>query len=332
MNKRFFLMAVIALMAAIAFGQDKLIVEGLRIAVNEGGDAHITVSLAEQPGYDVTVKVRSSNYSRIYVVDGAALFFTRDNWQTPQTAYLKCLDDNICNGDENIEISLFTTSKDNTYNELKVVNQIRVKDNDKAGVAITPNPLELNAQSRNGNVFVKLQSRPMEEVTVVLRSTEANVALTQTTLTFTPETWNVLQKVGVTASSRVTGTEPMSIMCMTRSESEAYNGVKASSDVRIQGVEVIIPEVTEAIDHSDDGEWEEEVMNQKLDKKKAKTDKAKAEKPEKKLTPEQLKKQKEKEKAAQKKAAEKKKAAAKKAAEKRKKEAAKKKAAAKKKK
>jgi len=339
MNKRLFLMAACAMMAAVVMGQDnkadKLQVDGLRITVNEGADAHVTVALTSQPGFDVTVKVRSSDYSRLYVVDGAALFFTTENWNEPQTAYIKAIDDAICNGDAVIDVTLLSTSKDPNFNECKVVKQTRVKDNDKAGVSMTPATLELNPQSRNGNIFVKLQSAPAEDVTVVLRSTHSNVALSTSTLTFTSVNWNVLQKVGVTASSRVTGTEPVSVMSISRSESEAYNGIKGNCDIRIQGVEVVIPETTEAIDHSDDGDWEEEILNQKPDKK-AKADKEKAQKPEKKLTPEQLKKQKEKEKAAQKKeaekkkaaakkAAEKKKAAAKKAAEKRKKEAAKKK-------
>lgn len=361
MKKNLILLAALALMPLMSFAQisdtedrpEQLVIDGLRITVTEGGDAHVDVALAQQPGADVTVKVRSSNYSRLYISDGAALFFTPDNWQTAQTAYIKAIDDNICEGDETIDITIFSTSKDKQFNECKAIRQIRLKDNDKAGLSLTPNPLEINKQQKTGSVFVKLLAQPTADVKVVVRSTDSNVTLTDNVLTFTSVNWSAVQKVGVAINDRVTGTAPISLIASTRSESEAYNGISTSGALRIAGVEITETAEPIVVDHSDDGDVDDlfDETPAKGKDKKAKADKNKSQKadkgdkgqkqdpmtavdrkPQKQKSPEQLKKEKEKQKAAAKKAAEKKKkeAAKKKAAQK--KAAQKKKAAAQKKK
>ena len=330
--KKLLLMAAAMLMPLIAFAQEdrpeQFVIDGLRIVVNEGGDAHVTVALAEQPTADVTVKVRSSNYSRLYIVEGGALFFTPDNWAEPQTTSLKAIDDAICEGDALIDITIFSTSKDKAFNECKAVRQIRVAENDEAALSLTPDPLVINKQNKSGNLFVKLLRQPTEDVKVVVRCTDSNVSLSGNTLTFTSVNWSAVQKVGVTINDRVNGQTAISLMATAHSEAEAFNGITVQAALRIAGVEVVEETAVAAEDHSDDGDVEEEETAGKQKKEKA----SKPAKEEKQKTPEQLKKEKEKQKAAAKKAAEKKKKETAKKKEAAKKEAAKKKAAAAKKK
>ena len=310
MYKKLMMMAAALMLSVMVFGQemaDQLVVSVTPAEMTEGEEARFTVALASAPQKEVTVKVRSFLLDRLVVQEGALLTFNEENWETPQSVVVKAVDDNISNGEQQAEVTLLAMSKEKAFNDCKRTLLINVKDNDQAGISITPNPIELNKQMRTGSIFVKLTTQPTSEVNVVVRSTDSNVSLTGNTMTFNALNWNVLQEVNVMASERVTGTEPISLVASSRSETTAYNCLTAGCDVRIAGVELKKDEPEPA------PESEEEVGKKGKQKK------------EKQLSPEQLKKQREKEKAAAKKAAEKKKAAAKKAAEKRKKEAAKKK-------
>lgn len=303
-------MVTVAMLSAICFGQemtDKLELSVTPAVLVEGEDARFTIALAEEPKKEVTVRVRSMNESLLEVKEGQVLTFNSENWETPQNVMLQTVNDRISYNDTEVEVTVLSTSKEKAFNDGKRSVLITVKDNDQAGISITPNPLELNKQMRTGSIFIKLTTQPVHDVNVVVRSTDSNVNLTNNTMVFNSVNWNVLQEVNVVANERVTGTEPICLVASSRSETTAYNCITAGCDLRIAGVEL----------KKDEPEPQPEPAAEDVSKKKAKKEKE--------LTPEQLKKQREKERAAAKKAAEKKKAAAKKAAEKRKKEAAKKK-------
>lgn len=321
MKKTILLMAAIALMPALAMGQQagRIVVSEGEKHATEGAEIQRTVKLAKAPTDVVTVKVMSSDEERLYVKTGAVMTFTAEDWDTPQTAVFEAVDDYTCNGDAHLQIIYFSTSKDKNFSECKRTEPVTVADNDLAAVSLTPNPLNLNKNTKNGFVFVRLKAQPTTGVQVVLRSNNPGITIAEPVVEFNTVNWNVVHKVPVALTGEVSALEELVITAETSSEAEAYNGISAQSGIRLVGTEAEIERKIEA----DRQKAAELAAQQEADGKKGKAKKPKS--------PEQLKKEQAKQKAAAKKAAEKKRAEAKKAAEKRKKEAAKKKAAAKKK-
>lgn len=238
---KFWFLTLCLLFTTAAFSEnktDKISVSGLRIAVKEGGDARLNVVLKEQPKKDVTVKVRSSNLHRMYVVEGAGMVFTKDNWNQPQSAFFKTIDDDVCMGSELIDVTVVTLSKDTAFNGCELTQQILVNDDEKAGLLLSSEMIELDEESRSGTVEMRLRSKPAEDVMVELRSTDRNVDLDNPVLFFTGHNWNSPQRVTIKADSRVSGREAIRLLCSSASASEVFDGLKVSAEIRIAGVDV----------------------------------------------------------------------------------------------
>ncbi len=190
-------------------------IDGL-ITSESGERAAFSVVLASRPTAAVTIAVRSSDAAEGALVIGATstaettLTFTPLNWDARQIVVVEGVADpaHALDGDRAFMIVLApVTSADPVYggggvhptidpDDVEVVN----RDGDSPGLVVsTDGPLVTDEAGGTATVTVVLATAPDSPVTVsVTASGDGEVTLSETTLTFTPENWDVPQVVTVT--------------------------------------------------------------------------------------------------------------------------------------
>ena len=182
-----------------------------------GGTSEISVNLGSTPTGDVVIDFSASSSSEVSL-SPSSLTFTPENWETTRSIKITGVDDSLDDGDVSVKItsSINTSSTADTtgYTGLASVESeaITVVDDDTSGISATTS--SSSYISENGSTVtysVTLTAKPTGNVTVTVSiPTEQNgeVTLSTTTLTFTPENWNVPQAVTVTGldDSTTTGT------------------------------------------------------------------------------------------------------------------------------
>ncbi|WP_281256869.1 Calx-beta domain-containing protein, partial [Candidatus Chloroploca asiatica] len=139
-------------------------------------------------------------------VNRTSLTFTPQNWNAAQSVQVTAVDDAIDEADVHLSLITHTTaSADPNYNQatarftpLPTVT-VRITDNDTAGVDITPTALTVAEGGASASYSVRLESEPTAPVTITLGRDAAQVSVNRSSLTFTPQNWNVAQSVQVTA-------------------------------------------------------------------------------------------------------------------------------------
>ncbi|MBD1906589.1 DUF4347 domain-containing protein [Funiculus sociatus GB2-A5] len=165
-----------------------------------GGKATFTVKLNSAPTADVTIGLTSSDTTE-GKVSASSLTFSANNWNIAQTVTVTGADDAIADG--NIPYSIITApvvSTDSKYNNLNP-NDVAVTniDNDTAGFTITPaRRLQTTEAGGQASFTVKLNSQPTANVTFGLVSSDTTEGISTSSLTFTPNNWNIAQTVTVT--------------------------------------------------------------------------------------------------------------------------------------
>ena len=181
------------------------------LIINESGTATFTVRLDARPTTDVTIDL---------ILNGAggtegslnvtSLTFTPDDWNTPKTVIVTGLDDDIDDGDIDFTITLDPTqSGDSNYADLDpTVIHVRTVDDDAAGIIVTPvgpiGPTGLfTTEDRDTATYtIVLNSRPTANVTIAIASSNtAEGQVDVTSLTFTPDDWDIPQTVTITGVS-----------------------------------------------------------------------------------------------------------------------------------
>jgi large repetitive protein len=158
----------------------------------------------------------------------ATLTFTPENWNIPRMVKVTAVPDGIVRGDRNSTITNIVSSADRSYNGLTRTVTVGVRDCDMAGVTIT---------EKEGLVLVSEEGLTSDTYSMVLNTQpKAPVTITVTTdgqttatdiLVFTPENWNVVQTVTVTAvdDHLAKGRHVSTIMHSTASADPTYNKI-----------------------------------------------------------------------------------------------------------
>jgi len=198
------------------------------LQVNEGGaDASYSVRLTSQP--DGAVLVSLSGGGQL-ALDPAALTFTDQNWDQPQTVTVKALDDAVDEGDSYAALVSYSLTGDPTYQGLPVAEQaVTVVDNDTAGVRLSTTTIQAD-RGDEAAYTVALTSQPLDDVVVDLSATggvrlempACNADGAGACLVFTAANWNQPQTVTV----RVAG--PGQVTHSVVSSDGLYNGLAAS--------------------------------------------------------------------------------------------------------
>ena len=165
--------------------------------VDEGGQKTYTVKLQTEPTTTVTVTVSSDDTgAATATVSGPTLIFTASNWDTEQTVTVEGVDD----GDSANETVIVTnTASGGEYEGVTASVRVTVDDDDKPGITFTPASLTVG-EAGVGRYGVRLNAAPTAEVTVAISSSNPDVTVNKSSLTFTTVNYATNQRVTVTAA------------------------------------------------------------------------------------------------------------------------------------
>ncbi|MEP6524884.1 DUF4347 domain-containing protein, partial [Microcoleus vaginatus DQ-U2] len=206
------------------------------ITGEDGTKANFTAVLNTQPTADVTIGLNSENVAE-GTVSTNSLTFTPANWNIAQPVTVTGVEDSIVDGDIDYKIvTAAAVSTDVNYNNRDLADvTITNKDNDTAGISVTPTQTTATEGGANGSYELKLMSQPIAPVTITLTTGEQIQAIAP--LTFTADNWNLAQTVTVKAvdDTVVEGAQSVNITHTVTSTDAKYN-----SGIVVPGVTVAI--------------------------------------------------------------------------------------------
>ena len=166
------------------------------LSMTEGETGTYTVVLESEPTATVTITPSSSDGGAAMVTP-ASLTFTASNWTTARTVTVNAVQDDDANG-ETIAVSHGISG--GGYGSIPVAHvTITVRDDDTAGVSISPTSLSMT-EGETGAYTVVLESEPTGTVTITPSSGDGGAAtVSPSNLTFSSTTWNTPQTITVTA-------------------------------------------------------------------------------------------------------------------------------------
>jgi len=175
--------------------------KGGPITVTEGGASGTYVfQLTSIPLSNVYVT--STNADEQATTSAYFYTFTPSDWNVPQYVTVSAVDNYVENSSPTTTISHTLTSSDSNFNTpSSPVNQsVTVIDNDTAGIILTlpDGAINIAEAGPSDSYFLKLNSKPTANVTLTMANqTQADAS--PAIVTFTPNNWNVNQKVVLTA-------------------------------------------------------------------------------------------------------------------------------------
>jgi hypothetical protein len=169
-----------------------LVVAGGPLALVEGQDGTFTVALDAAPAGAITVHVASSLPAAFRAVP-ATLHFDATTWSAPQAVTVTALEDDDAAGATGA-----VTARAAGLADAAVA--VQVVDNDSLAISAPANVL---LREGGATFFVVTLSRPPSQAVAVTVTSEIPglLAASPATLTFTPTTWHVPQRVDVTAAT-----------------------------------------------------------------------------------------------------------------------------------
>jgi len=165
-----------------------------------GGETLISVRLATQPKDAVTLTLTSNNKAE-GVPKNPLLTFDTHNWNTPQTLFVRGVDDPVVDGPVPYKLRFGKVqSTDPAYHALAVPEIVLSNtDNDFAGVIITPST-SLTTTENGGEVTfsIALATEPLFEVTIPLTSSNPKEGdIKPNFVSFSAENWSRAQWVTI---------------------------------------------------------------------------------------------------------------------------------------
>ena len=174
-----------------------LMLSATTLGVDEAGQNTYTVKLQTEPTVTVTVTVSSDDPgAATATVSGSTLRFTASNWDTEQTVTVAGVDD----GDSaNETVTVTNTASGGEYAGVTASVRVTVDDDDKPGITFTPASLTVG-EAGVGRYTVRLNAAPTSDVTVAISSSNPDVTVNKSSLTFTTVNYATNQRVTVTAA------------------------------------------------------------------------------------------------------------------------------------
>ena len=204
------------------------------LEISEGDTGRYTIVLDTEPTADVTVEVQVPEDADIAVAP-LTLTFTADNWNTPQTVTVTAAQDADAVADDPVTIKHIVSGGD--YQDVTAADvEVTIIEDDTTGVTISITALEIS-EGDTGRYTIVLDTEPTADVIVEIQVPEdADIAVDETTLTFTAANWNTPQTVTVTAAQDddAVADDPLTLTHIVSGGD--YEGVTAA------GVEVTITE------------------------------------------------------------------------------------------
>ena len=208
------------------------------ITMDEGVNNQIyTVELTSEPTADVTVNIVSNN-TDVTVASLVSLDFPLADWNTPQTVRV-----NVAHDDDGVDdsVMLTHTATGGDYTNVTAVLTIMVNDDDDPGINFDSASVDV-IEDDTKDYNVSLNTEPTADVIVTIGSNNTEVTVDPQPLTFTPDNWDTVQEVEVTAAQDDDAVDDSAILTHTATGSSDYvNGADG----------LITAELTVAVDDND---------------------------------------------------------------------------------
>ncbi len=162
--------------------------------LTEGDLKTYSVRLTSSPSSQVTINIVESGDGGI-TFSSQVLRFTASNWDEPQEVSVQATQDDNSFG----EVSTLThtaTSTDLGYHEQAEMLTVTVRDDDHAGIELTPPSLNI-VEEGTRPYSVRLLSQPVERVTINIVESGGVVKFSPQVLHFETSNWNKPQEVTV---------------------------------------------------------------------------------------------------------------------------------------
>ena len=179
------------------------------LTIEEGGSGTYTVVLDSEPTADVKVAIAGHADTDITLsgdtLTDDALTFTAENWNTAQTVTVAAKEDDDAAPDAAVTLTHTVTGTGEYADVTADSVTVTIDETDKAGVTISESALSIE-EGANATYTVVLDTEPTGDVEVAIAGhadtdiTLSGDTLTDNTLTFTADDWNVAQTVTVTAA------------------------------------------------------------------------------------------------------------------------------------
>ena len=166
-----------------------------------GTSGFIDVVLDSRPTSEVQLSFVTNDSSEAEIVSGyEILIFNNSNWNIPQKVYVKGIDDNFLDGDQQSEIQISVLpSSDILYVGLTPDRiSIITEDNDKAQILISELDLLTSEDLDIGTFEVRLSTKPDYAVILFFESDNLTEGTVDFSITINPEDWDSNNTVIVT--------------------------------------------------------------------------------------------------------------------------------------
>ncbi len=194
-----------------------------------GTTATFTLVLNSEPSGPVTTTLSSSDLTE-GTVNSSTLVFGPADWNIPRTITVSGVDDYFDDGDIDFSIVLdAAVSGDAHYNALNP-DDVSVTNIDDDGVGInvveSVASTDISEAGSSDSYTLVLGSTPTADVVVTLAS-DAQSTLSTTSITFTPDRWNIPVEVTVTAVDDAVdeGAHTSTLTATALSADISYNGI-----------------------------------------------------------------------------------------------------------
>lgn len=168
------------------------------------GEASFTVVLDSEPTNNVTIALTSSDVTE-GLPDQTLLTFTPGNWDSAQTVTITGQNDFVDDDDQPYSIITTASSMDPLYQQINPADvSVINRDDDAAGIIVQMHGDLVTTESGGTASFsVVLASQPTADVTLpTLSSSDTSEGtLDKTSLSFTPDNWNIPQVVTITGQN-----------------------------------------------------------------------------------------------------------------------------------
>ena len=221
------------------------------LEVSEGSSQSYTVVLGTEPAADVMVVVAVPEDAEV-AVSPLTLTFTADNWNTPQTVAVTAAHDDDAIDDDPVTLTHAVSGGD--YEGVTAADvEVSIIEDDTPGVTVSETALTI-PEGDSQSYMVVLDTEPAADVMVMVAVPEdVEVAVDETTLTFTAANWNTPQTVAVTAAHDDDAIDDDPVTLTHTVSGGDYEGVSAS-EVTVTITEDDTPALTIADANSTEGD------------------------------------------------------------------------------